>query len=115
MSWNNICKISDIVPNGARAALIDGEQVAIFRIQQGDSEQLFAISNYCPFSKANVLSRGLVGSIGETLVVASPIYKEHFNLATGQCIEDEDVKLKCWSVQLDGDTIQVQSADAKAA
>ncbi len=115
MSWNNICDINDIVPNGARAALVDGEQVAIFRIKQAENEQLFAISNYCPFSKANVLSRGLVGSIGEALVVASPIYKEHFDLATGQCFEDETVKLKCWNIQLDGNTIQVQSADAQAA
>ena len=115
MSWNNVCTLNDIVPNGARCALIDGEQVAIFRITKADSEQLFAIANFDPFSNANVISRGLVGSVGDTLVVASPIYKEHFDLATGQCIEDEDVKLKCWNVQLDGDTVQVQSQNAKAA
>ena len=115
MSWENVCNLSDIVPNGARCALIDGEQVAIFRISKKDSEEIYAIANFDPFSKANVLSRGIVGSIGETLVVASPIYKEHFDLATGQCIEHEDVKLKCWNVQLDGDTVQVQSLDAKAA
>ena len=115
MSWNNICKVSDILPNGGVCALIDGEQVAVFRIQQADNESLFAIQNFDPCSDANVLSRGIVGSVGDKLVVASPIYKEHFELATGQCIEKEDVKLKTWNVQLDGDTVQVQSQDAKAA
>ena len=112
MSWNNVCTLNDIVPNGARCALIDGEQVAIFRIQKGGSDELFAIANFDPFSKANVMSRGLVGSVGDTLVVASPIYKEHFALSTGQCIEDNSVCLKTWNVQLDGTTVQVA---AKAA
>jgi nitrite reductase (NADH) small subunit len=34
-----------------------------------------------------VLSRGLVGSLGERIVVASPIYKQHFDLQTGECLE----------------------------
>lgn len=110
MSWNNICKVDDILPNGGVCALIDGEQVAIFRIQQADGEQLFALSNFDPCSNANVMSRGLVGSVGDKLVVASPIYKEHFELATGQCIEKDEFKLKTWPVQLDGETVQVKAA-----
>lgn len=115
MSWKNVCTLQDILPNGGTCALIDGEQVAIFRIQQAENDRLFAISNYDPFSKANVLSRGLVGSIGDKLAVASPIYKEHFELATGQCIEQADVKLKTWRVQLDGDTVQILSQKTEAA
>ncbi|MCK5881547.1 MAG: nitrite reductase small subunit NirD [Sinobacterium sp.] len=110
MSWNNVCTLNDIVANGARCALIDGEQVAIFRIQKDGEDQLFALSNFDPFSKANVMSRGLVGSIGDTLVVTSPIYKEHFNLITGQCIEDDSVCLKTWKVQLEGSQVQVSAA-----
>lgn len=110
MSWNNVCNLNDILPNGGCCALIDGEQVAIFRLQRNDGEQLFAIANFDPFSHANVLSRGIVGSIGEKLVVASPIYKQHFELATGQCIEEDDIKLKTWNVQLDGETVQVEAA-----
>lgn len=115
MSWNTICNVDDILPNGGVCALINGEQVAVFRIQQTGSDQLFALANFDPCSNANVISRGLVGSIGDKLVVASPIYKEHFELSTGQCIEKEDVKLKTWNVQLNGNTVQVQAQDAKAA
>ena len=115
MSWNTICTINDILPDGGVCALVDGEQIAVFRIQKDGTDHLYAIANFDPFSSANVISRGIVGSIDGKLVVASPIYKEHFDLATGQCIEKEDVKLKTWNVQLHGDTVQVQSQDAKAA
>jgi nitrite reductase (NADH) small subunit len=115
MSWNNICQLNDIVPNGARCALIDGEQVAIFRIQGKGQDQLFAVANFDPFSKANVISRGLVGSIDDTLVVASPIYKEHFCLRTGVCIEDSQVALKTWPVQVVDNMVQISTPQSVAA
>ncbi len=115
MSWNTICPLNDILPNSGRAALIDDEQVAIFRITQGDSEQIFAISNYDPFSEANVLSRGIVGSLQDKLVVASPIYKQHFDLVTGQCLEDSTVKLDTWAVKLDGAMVQVDVKETATA
>ena len=115
MSWNTICTLNDILPYGGRAALLDGEQVAVFRIPSAEGDKLFAVANHDPFSGANVLSRGLVGSIGDTLVVASPIYKQHFDLATGQCLEDESVKLKTWPVRLEGDDVQLASTEKATA
>lgn len=64
--------------------------------------KLFTLYNYDPFSQANVLSRGLIGGTTVTndagideavLYVASPIYKQRFNLATGQCLDDKSVML----------------------
>lgn len=104
--WSDICNIDEILPNMGRCALFDGEQVAIFRVS-GAEDRFYAINNFCPFAEANVLSRGLVGSVGEAVVVASPIYKQHFNLATGECIEEGDVKLKTYSIRLEGNTIQL--------
>ncbi|CAA0105265.1 Nitrite reductase (NADH) small subunit [BD1-7 clade bacterium] len=115
VSWETICHKNDIVANSGRAALIDGEQVAIFRVSLDGSEQYFALANYCPFSHANVISRGIVGSLDGRLVVASPIYKEHFDLQTGVCLEDDSVVLQTWAVQLDGDQIQVATVDEEVA
>ena len=84
-----ICRLDDILPDTGVCALVDGEQVALFRI--GDS--VFAIGNRDPFSGANVLSRGIVGDLKGELVVASPIYKQHFSLITGRCLEDESVSV----------------------
>ena len=115
MTWQTICELSDILPFGGRCALIEGKQVAIFRVPQESGDQLFAISNYDPFSQANVLSRGLVGSLDDKTVVASPIYKQHFDLTTGQCIEDDSVCIETWDVQLDGQSIQIALKEAAAA
>lgn len=101
--WLTICNVEDILPNMGRCALFEGQQVAIFRIR----DSLYAIDNYCPFSDANVISRGLVGCLSHRKVVASPLYKQHFDLETGQCVEDEDVTIKTYNVRVEGDVIQL--------
>ena len=85
-SWTPVCPVEEIVPNAGVCALVNGEQVAVFRVAE-DENRVFAIANYDPNANAAVLSRGLIGSLGERIVVASPIYKHHFDLATGECLE----------------------------
>ena len=60
-----------------------------------------------PKSGASVLSRGLLGNLGERLVVASPIYKNHFDLATGECLEAPEHSVKAHAVRIDGDRVLV--------
>jgi nitrite reductase (NADH) small subunit len=97
----DVCALTDLTENAGTAALVDDIQIALFYVKR--TEQVFALSNYDPFSEANVLSRGIIGSIGDELVVASPIYKQHFNLETGQCVEDEAVSITAYPTQiLDG-------------
>jgi nitrite reductase (NADH) small subunit len=68
-------------------------------------QQVFAISNWDPIGKANVLSRGIVGDLKGKFVVASPLYKQHFDLTSGDCLEDESVSVKTYPISLDGDKI----------
>ncbi len=106
-TWKTICKIDDVPENGGCCALIGQQQVAIFRVDEGAaSSSFYAIDNHDPFSGANVLSRGIVGSLSDKVVVASPIYKQHFCLKTGQCLEDE-VQLRTWRVRAHGDELQL--------
>ena len=83
-SWHAICALEDILPESGAAALIDGKEVAVFRVR----DAVFAIGNHDPASDANVLSRGIVGDIGGEIVVASPVYKQHFSLINGRCLEE---------------------------
>ena len=106
--WADICSVNDILPNMGRCALFEGKQVAIFKVKSKE-EQFYAIENFCPFAEANVLSRGLVGSIGDKVVVASPIYKQHFSLDSGACVEDESVSVKTFSVRVEGDKVQLMA------
>lgn len=106
--WEDICKTGEVLPNIGVCALFEGQQVAIFKVTDCSGiEQLFAINNYCPFSESNTISRGLVGSLDGKIVVASPIYKQHFDLSTGICLEDESVKLNIYPVRIEGNTIQL--------
>ena len=87
------------------AAMVNGEQVAIFYVPESDNK-VFAIGNWDPVGKANVLSRGLVAHLQEQWVVASPLYKQHFVLASGECLE-EDIKVPHWQAKLEGNEVLI--------
>lgn len=97
--WISVCRLDDIVPNTGVCALVNGEQVAVFHVDDG-AARVFAIGNYDPNSQAAVLSRGLVGSLGERIVVASPIYKHHFDLATGECLEAPQQSVSAYAARV---------------
>lgn len=101
--WVDVCESQELLPDLGVRALVNGEQVAIYRVKDG----LYAISAIDPFSKAAVLSRGIVGDLKGQLVVASPIYKQHFNLQTGACLEDDSVFVKTYPVREFGGRIQI--------
>lgn len=99
MSWQPVCKLDQITPGTGVCALINGEQVALFRpTQDGD---VFALSNIDPFAQSSVLSRGLVGESQGVWYVASPLKKQRFDLATGQCLDDEGISLKSFKTKID--------------
>ena len=90
--WTRICDLDDILPNSGVAALVDGRQIAIFRVD----DALYAVGNYDPASGTNVLSRGIVGDVGGEIVVASPLYKQHYSLVTGRCLEEPDLRIPAY-------------------
>lgn len=105
--WHCVCTTGDLVTNSGVCALIENEQVAIFQIKMNGESQIYAISNCDPIGNANVLYRGLLGSIGGAPVVASPLYKEHYFLETGLCKEHDDVAVKAFPVKVDGDQVYI--------
>ncbi|MDD5461318.1 MAG: nitrite reductase small subunit NirD [Methylococcales bacterium] len=103
--WIKACNIDDLQPDSGVCALVAGRQVAIFYMPKEST--VYALSNYDPFGKANVLSRGLIGDIKGQPVVASPLYKQHFNLQTGVCLEDESVKIPAYAIRIENGSVQV--------
>ena len=106
-TWTDVCAVDDILPGTGVCALVEGRHVAVFRL--GD-DQLYAIDNVDPKSKASVLSRGLLGNLGERVVVASPLYKNHFDLRTGECLEASEHSVRAHGVRLDGGRVHVALA-----
>ena len=105
--WVAVCRYDAIIPDTGVCALVDGRQVAVFRLAGG---ALHAASNFDPCSGANVLSRGIVGDRAGEPKVASPIYKHTFNLRTGMCYENPDVRLDVYRVRRRHGVVEVFSA-----
>lgn len=104
--WIAVCSLDEIVPNTGICALINGEQIAVFHVIDGE-HRVFAIDNYDPNAEAAVLSRGLIGNLGERIVVASPIYKHHFDLQTGECMEAPEHSVNVYPARIDDGKVWV--------
>src|SRR3954451_14175371 len=95
-AWTAVCSIDRLAPERGAAALLDGRQVALFRTFDG---VLHALDNRDPFTGANVLSRGIVGSRGDVPTVASPLHKQIFDLRTGECLSEPGVRVAVYCVR----------------
>ncbi len=109
--WVDVCNLDDITPNTGVGALIAGQSVALFRV--GNEKRIYALSNKDPFSQANVMARGIIGDLQGERVIASPIYKQHFSLATGRCLEDKDQKLLVFPTKIENGRVWVGAVPQK--
>jgi len=103
--WRDVCALDAIWPNTGGAALIDGKQIAVVRF--GDGEEVYALSNFDPFSRAFVIARGIVGDRGGRRKIASPIFKQSFDLETGACLDDPKVALPTYPARVRDGRIEV--------
>lgn len=105
--WITICKQQDLTPNGGTCAKLGEQQVAIFYCKRTDN--VYAVQNFDPFGQANVLSRGIMGSTDDKVYVASPLYKQRFDLRTGECLESPEHALKTYQVRIADQHIQLNA------
>ena len=110
-----VCSLGDLETERGRAALIEGEQVALFLLPDGT---VHAVDNLDPFSGAHVISRGIVGTRGDAPTVASPLHKQVFDLRTGECLETQGKvggALAVWPVEVDGEDVYVGMPERAAS
>jgi nitrite reductase (NADH) small subunit len=105
-TWTDVCAVDSLIPGRGVAAMVAGEQVAIFLVD-GD---LYAVGNHDPFSDAYVMSRGIVGTKGGVTKVASPMYKQTFDLRTGVCFEKPEVSIPVWAIRCVDGRVEVSPA-----
>lgn len=111
-TWQALCTRADLVPYSGVAAWVETAegpaQVAIFYVPHHEPE-LYAIDHHDPIAGANVIARGIVGDLKGQRVVASPIYKQHFRLEDGQCLENPGLRLRTWPLRFDGETVMIKA------
>lgn len=105
--WHNVCELSQLDENIGTGALVEGQQIALFHLPN-QTEKVFAIDNWDPIGKAFVLSRGIVGDVKGQPCVASPLYKQHFDLKSGSCVETPEVQIKTWAVKVENNQVWLQ-------
>ena len=105
-----VCTVDDLVPGSGVAVLVGETQIALFLLPDQDAGpgRVYAIGNYDPIGKANVLSRGIVGDRKGVPVVASPLYKQHFALETGACLEEPEVCVPAYPASVENGTVLLQ-------
>jgi len=103
--WTAVCRYDELTPERAVATLVDGVQVAVVRVFDG---AVYAVSNIDPFTDAAVISRGIVGNRGDRPTIASPLYKQAFDLATGRCLDDDAISLATYDVRVADGRIEVR-------
>lgn len=103
--WHSVCELQQILPATGVCALINGQQIAIFRPYE--DEQLYALSNIDPFAEASVLSRGLIAEHQQMLWVASPLKKQRFRLSDGVCLEDPARSVASYPVRVSNGRVEI--------
>ncbi|KDU96372.1 hypothetical protein GLUCORHAEAF1_02910 [Komagataeibacter rhaeticus AF1] len=114
--WTELCGLDDLVAKSGVVAWHDGSQIALFYLPAtGDAPaRVFAIDNHDPFSNANVIGRGIMGDLKGQLVVASPLYKQHFRLVDGQCLEDPAIRLRTWDARVENAKVAIRAKPVAA-
>jgi len=119
-TWQRLCTRADLVPHSGVAAWVETVegpvQVALFYVPDGPNtprpvldQELYATDHHDPMAGANVIARGIVGDLKGEPVVASPLYKHHYRLADGQCLENPGIRLRTWAVSFRGGEVWIQA------
>lgn len=114
-AWKAVCTKRQLIPERGVAVLVRDQQVALFRITSGSGQAttdfVYAVGHRDPFADANVIARGIVGSVGQgggqRDTVASPMYKHVFDLATGECLTDPSRSLPVYRTWIAGGVVYV--------
>ncbi len=107
VEWVEVCRLDDLAPERGAAALVAGHQVALVRTFD---DAVYAVQQLDPYSGAYVISRGIVGTRGDAPTVASPMYKQVFDLRSGECLDgagSQPDPLRTWPVEVRDGAVHV--------
>ena len=110
--WADVCEFAQLEPLWAEAAMVDGEQLAMVRMPSGT---VYAVSNQDPATGSFVMSRGIVGSHGDRDTLASPLHKQVYDLASGECFNSADLTLRTFETRVESGTVRVRLAPEASA
>ncbi|NDK32929.1 nitrite reductase small subunit NirD [Nesterenkonia haasae] len=103
-SWRAVCPLDELEPFWGEAALLHGVQIALVRVPEN---RVYAVDHWDPRAQANVMARGIIGSSKGKTTVASPIYKQVYDLKTGECLSEPGPALTAYPTRVINGQVQV--------
>lgn len=108
-TWQRACRVDDLEPSWGEAVLLEEKQIALVLLTP---TEIYAVSHRDPHTGAFVMARGIVGSKGDRPTIASPLHKEVYDLATGECFSDPALSLEVYRTRVVGGFIEVETGPA---
>jgi NAD(P)H-dependent nitrite reductase small subunit len=102
--WSRVCSLDRLQEGMGICAWVQQRQIAIFRV----AGSLYALDNFDPAAAASVLSRGIVGDLQGERVIASPLYKHHYSLTSGRCLENQEYSVRVYPTRADAGSLWIQ-------
>ncbi|EMY36087.1 assimilatory nitrite reductase (NAD(P)H) small subunit [Arthrobacter crystallopoietes BAB-32] len=104
LRWHPVCRVDELEVAWGEAALVQGEQVALFKVSQ---TEVYAAAHRDPATGSCVMARGILGSKGWRRTIASPLHKQVYDLATGECYTDPQLSLPVYPVRVEAGLVEV--------
>ena len=96
MAEHKVAKTSEFANGTGQIFELEGKKIAVFNVDGN----FFAIDNTCKH-KGGSLGDGSV----ENKTVTCPLHRWQYDVTTGQCLANPEVKLDTYSVKVEGDDI----------
>lgn len=93
-----VTKVNEMPPGTAREFQADGKMIALFNVEG----KYFAVDNTC-LHRGGPLGQGAL----EGEVVTCPWHGWQFNVATGEAVFNEQIKVQTYDVKVEGEDITV--------
>ena len=105
--WFFACYADDVPENGGACVKLEEEQIALYNFARRG--EWYATQNLCPHKQQMVLARGMIGSTGDACEpkVACPFHKKTFSLLSGECLGDDDYRIKVYPVKVSAGKVYV--------
>ena len=98
ITWFLACRTEDVPVNGGVCVKYHDQQIALFHFSRRG--EWYATQNECPHRQQMALSRGMIGTQNDEPKVACPFHKKTFSLISGECLGDEDYRIKIYPVKV---------------
>jgi nitrite reductase (NADH) small subunit len=90
--------MADLSSDKPLGVILNGQKIALFRVEG----QVFATAGVCPHARGPIDC----GTVADK-VVTCPWHGWSFDLHTGRCTEDPELRLATYTVHIEGDDILV--------